>query len=171
MDNIVNKVASSGLVVLDLGDYYLPGRRSELDIADQLFQGLILREKDFRAYVKETNWSKYEGEVVNICCSADAIIPEWAYMLLVTAIEPFALFVGFGTGSEVDGLLFSVQLSKLNVEEFTDQRVVIKGCGEKPVPSSAYVEVVRVLRPHVKSIMFGEPCSTVPVYKKKQVSK
>ncbi len=165
MEEIVNKVANSGLVTIDLGELYPPGDRVLLDIKDQLFQGLILREKDFREFIKTHDWSQYKDKYVALTCSADAIIPDWAWMLLASALEPFAKKIVFGTTEVLETVLFEEVLSKFDIEPYRDARVVIKGCGDKPVPKTAYIELTRKLRPVVKSIMYGEPCSTVPVYK------
>jgi hypothetical protein len=165
MDEIVNKVAGSGLVTIDLEEFYPKGERIVLDIKDQLFQGLLLREKDFREYIKQEDWSKYKDCYVAVTCSADAIIPTWAYMLLASALEPFAKKVVFGSAETLETVLYDELLRGLDVQQYKDARIVIKGCGNLPVPRAAYVELTRLLRPHVKSIMYGEPCSTVPIYK------
>lgn len=164
---IVNKVAESGLLEINLEDYYQKGERVLLDIKDHLFQGLILKEKDFREFVKKEDWSKYTNKFVAITCSADAIVPTWAYMLLSTSIQPHAKNVVFGDLKTLETVLFTQALSKINPEDFRDKKAVIKGCGNLPVPESAYVELTRILTPVAKSIMYGEPCSTVPVMKKK----
>lgn len=165
MEDIVNKVANSGLVTIDPGELYPPGERVLLDIKDQLFQGLILREKDFREFIKTHDWQQYKDKYVALTCSADAIIPDWAWMLLASALEPFAKKIVFGSTEVLETVLFEEVLSKFDIEPYRDARVVIKGCGDKPVPKTAYIELTRKLRPVVKSIMYGEPCSTVPVYK------
>lgn len=165
MEEIINKVENSGLVTIDLGELYLPGERVLLDIKDQLFQELILREKDFREYIKLHDWSQYKDKYVALTCSADAIIPDWAWMLLASALEPFAKKMVFGSIDTLETVLFDEQLASFETENFRDKRVVIKGCGDKPVPKFAFIELTRKLRPLVKSIMYGEPCSTVPVYK------
>ena len=168
MENeIKNKVAESGLITIDLGEMYLPGERGLIDIKDQLFQGLILKEKDFREFIRTNDWSKYNGKFVALTCSADAIIPDWAWMLLAAALEPFAKKIVFGNLEILETVLFDEALEKFDVEKFRDARVVIKGCGDKPIPKTAYIELTRKLKPVVKSIMYGEPCSTVPVYKKR----
>ena len=167
MEEIVNKVSSSGLVTIDLEEFYQVGERVLFDIKDLLFQGLILREKDFRGYIKNEDWSKYKNKYVAIICSADAIVPTWAYMLLSVALEPFASKVVFGTLEVLETVLYAEKLAKLDISQYNDTRVVIKGCGKLPVPNNAYVELTRLLRPVVKSMMYGEPCSTVPLYKKK----
>ncbi|MDW7694165.1 DUF2480 family protein [Flammeovirgaceae bacterium SG7u.111] len=165
-EGIVNRVANSALVSIDLEELYQPGERVLLDIKDQLFQGLILREKDFREYVKNHDWQQYEGEFVAITCTADAIVPTWAFMLLASKLEPVAKHFVFGDLEALETKLFTDAIAQLNLDDYTDKPVVIKGCSDKPVPVSAYVELVRVLRPKVRTIMYGEPCSTVPVYKK-----
>lgn len=166
-EEIINKVAQSGLITIDLEEYYQPGDRVVIDLKDHLFQGLILREKDFRDYVKNENWEKYRGKYVAITNTADAIIPTWAYMLLAVHLEPFAARVVFGDLEALEASLYTDALNKLDAEKFRDARVVIKGCSNLPVPKSAYVQLTHMLRPLAKSIMYGEPCSTVPLYKKK----
>jgi hypothetical protein len=167
MENeIINKVSQSGLVTIDLEEFYPSGERVLFDIKNLLYQGLILREKDFREFIKNKDWSEYKDKYVGLICSADAIVPTWAYMLLATELEPYAKKVVFGDLEILDTLLYNEILSKINVDDYKDARVVVKGCGDLPVPKSAYVEITRLLRPVVKSIMYGEPCSTVPLYKK-----
>lgn len=168
-ESIINRVASSGLITVNLEDYYMEGERVTFDIKDYLFEELLLREKDFREFVKTNDWSKYQGKLVCITCSNDAIVATWAYMLVAAAMQPFAKKIVFGNQETLETVLFAQALSKLNVEDYRNQRVVIKGCGDKPVPNSAYVELTRILQPVAKSIMYGEPCSTVPVYKAARV--
>jgi hypothetical protein len=172
--DIVNKVAESGLLEINLEDYYPKGERELLDIKQCLTslsfgegrgEAFVLKEKDFREFVKSENWSKYKDKFVAITCSADAIVPIWAYMLLSTSIQPFAKNVVFGDLKTLETILFTQALSKINPEDFRDKKAVIKGCGNLPVPESAYVELTRILTPVAKSIMYGEPCSTVPVMK------
>lgn len=166
-ENIVNKVAQSGLVTLDPAAFYPEGERVVYDIKDNLFQGLILREKDFREFVKTHDWSQYDGKNVAVTCTADAIVPAWAYMLLANRLAPYAKEVVFGSEEVLETVLFVKNIANMDVEQYRDQRLVIKGCGDIDVPVSAYVELTRKLTPVVKSLMFGEPCSTVPIYKKK----
>lgn len=166
---IINKVAQSALRTLNLEEYYHKGERLIYDLKDNLFQGLVLREKNFRTFLKEHDWSTYEGKNVAILCSTDAIIPTWAYMLLTIKLEPYVNMVVCGDLKDLENALFKEVLSKLDVENFKDAKVIIKGCGDLPVPDFAYVEISRLLRPHVSSLMYGEPCSTVPVYKKAKV--
>ncbi|HXC03265.1 MAG TPA: DUF2480 family protein [Bacteroidia bacterium] len=166
MDEIINKVAQSGLVEFNLEDYYPKGERVLFDIKDHLFQGLVLREKDFREFVKTENWSSYSGKNVAIICSADAIVPTWAYMLLATALAPFTSFTAFGNLEMLETALFYHALNLVDAEKYRGQKIVIKGCSNLPVPVSAYVEITRILRPVAQSLMYGEPCSTVPLFKK-----
>lgn len=164
---IINRVANSSLVDFDLEKYYDLNERVVYDIKDNLFNGFVLREKEFRAFVKENDWSVYQDKNVAITCSADAIVPTWAYMLLVTAIEPFAKNVIFGSLENLEQALFQQALAKIDLTEFEGARVIVKGCGRYPVPEYAYVEITRLLKPVVKSLMYGEACSAVPVYKAK----
>lgn len=170
-EEIINRVASSPIVSIDLEEYYHHGDRVVYDIADNLFQGMILREKDFRLFVKEHDWGQYQGKNVSLICSEDAIVPTWAYMLLMTKLEGVANLVVMGSLATLEYALFQQALSKINLKELEDRPVVVKGCGNLPVPESAYVELTRILKPHVKSLMYGEPCSTVPLYKKPKAPK
>jgi len=163
---IENRVAQSSLKNFNLEDFYPKGERVLLDMADYLFEGLVLREKDFREKVKSTDWSAFQDKYVAIDCTADAIVPTWAYMLLASALEPFAKKVVMGNLQVLETVLFQKALSKIDLEEFRDERIIIKGCSKYPVPESAYVEITSLLRPIAKSIMFGEACSNVPIYKK-----
>lgn len=164
---IVNKVAASGLISVDLEELYVPGERVLFDIKGWLFEELILREKDFREQIKNHNWTQYQDKLVAVTCTAEAIVPTWAYMLIATALEPFAKKIVFGDLQKLEETLFSEKISALNPDDYRDQKIVIKGCSGIEVPVSAYVQLTAFLRPLVKSIMYGEPCSTVPVYKKK----
>ena len=162
----VNKVAESGLISFDLEEYYPKGEIKTFDLKGYLFMELILKEKDFRAALQTTDWNHYANAHVAITCSADAIIPMWAYMLVASYLQPIAASVVFGDEKKLISTLLLKNLSAVNGEEFTDKRVVVKGCGEVDIPQEAYVEITNKLRPFVKSIMYGEPCSTVPIYKK-----
>ena len=166
-ENFVNKVAQSGLVTLDPAAFYPEGERVVYDIKDNLFMELILKEKDFREFVKNHDWAQYDGKFVAVTCSADAIVPAWAYMLLANRLAPYAKEVVFGDAGVLETVLFVKSIASLDIEQYRDQRIVIKGCGDTPVPVSAYVELTKKLTPVVKSLMFGEPCSTVPIYKKR----
>ena len=166
-DIIENKVAQSGLITLDLEKFYPSEELVVFDLKQHLFMELILKEKEYREALKNVDWSVYHNKVVAITCSTDAIIPLWAYMLAVTYIEPFAKNIFFGTEKEVLNILFLKNLEKINPKEFEGKRVVVKGCGDKEIPEMAYVEITKILRPAAKSIMYGEPCSTVPIFKQK----
>jgi hypothetical protein len=164
---IINKVANSGLITFDLEDLYHRGERVVYDLKDNLFMGMILKEKDFREFLKNHDWTQYAGKNIAITCSEDAIVPTWAYMLLTLKLQPVANLVVFGTLEELENKLFFDALNKVDVETFRGARVVVKGCSKVPVPTAAYVEITRLLQPVVQSLMFGEPCSTVPLYKRK----
>jgi len=168
-DGIINRVANSGLVTFDLEEYYQPGERVLVDIKDQLFQGLIVREKDFREFIKSHPWRQYQDKFVAVTCTADAIIPRWAYMLLTSALQPYARKIVFGSLEDLEKKIYFDILSRIDWKQFTDARVVIKGCSKVDVPTAVYVEATQMIRPYASSIMFGEPCSTVPVYKKPKV--
>jgi Protein of unknown function (DUF2480) len=163
----VNKVAESGLITIDLETWYPKGETAVFDMKDHLFMGLILKEKDFREALKNLDWSVYQNKNVALTCSADAIIPVWAWMLVATYLQPVASEIVMGDEKELHKQLFLKNLSAINVNDYADKRVVIKGCGETPIGDFVYMEITKLLRPAVKSIMYGEPCSTVPVYKKK----
>ena len=165
---ILNRVENSSLVSIDLEDLYDSNDRVLYDIRENLFQDLVLKEKDFRFFIKDNDWEKYRNKNVAITCSSDAIIPTWAYMLILSKIHPFARFVMIGDLDDLEKSLFQIAFDRLDLSKYQDARVVIKGCSDKPVPDYAYGELTRKLMPIVKSIMFGEPCSTVPVYKKKK---
>jgi Protein of unknown function (DUF2480) len=165
-ETFVNKVAESGILTLNLEDYYPKEPVQVFDMKDYLFMGLILKEKDFREALKELDLSVFEHKIVALTCSADAVIPMWAYMLAASALQPVAGDIIFGTEEEAVKSSLKKNISKIPVDEFADKRIVIKGCGELPVTESAYIEITKLLRPVAKSIMYGEPCSTVPVFKK-----
>lgn len=166
-DIIINKVTQSVLVTLDLAKFYPSEDIATFDLKDYLFMEQILKEKDYRETLKNLDWAVYENKIVAITCSADAIIPLWAYMLAVTYLQPFAKDILFGSSEEVFKVLFLKNLSQIDPKEFAEKRVVVKGCGDKMIPETAFVEITKILRPVVKSIMYGEPCSTVPIYKRK----
>lgn len=168
METIVNKVAESGIITLDLAQY-LPADDSitTFDLKPFLFKEMILREKDYRAALLSYDWTAFSGKHVALLCSTDAIIPVWAYMLAASYLQPVAASVFFGSAEALRIKLFTDQLNTINPEEYRDKRVVIKGCGDTPIPDAGYVTITALLRPYVKSLMYGEPCSTVPVYKKK----
>ena len=161
---IVNKVALSPLVTIDLEEYYHHGERLVFDIRDWLFQEMILKERDFRAYVREHDWSQYRGKNVALTCSVDAIIPAWAFMLVTSRLRE-ANKVVLGNLQQLELSLFEEALKNINTDELKNSKVVVKGCGELPIPDAAYVQITQLLTPVVSSLMYGEPCSTVPVYK------
>ena len=167
MDSINNKVAASGLITLNLEDYYPQGERVLFDLKPWLFQELILKEKDFRENLKSHDWSSYQDKFVAVTCSTDAIVPAWAFMLLYSHLEPFAKKIVFGDLARLEEEIFEDVIDAIDASAFADQRIVIKGCSDKNIPVFTYAALTAKLRPHVKSIMFGEPCSTVPVYKRK----
>ena len=168
MDEIVNRVAASGLITIDLEELYPSGERVLYDLAQNLWQGLVLKEKDFRAFLKEKDWSEYAGKHVAIACSEDAIVPAWASMLLATKLQEHAQTVFFGSLEALEVVLFDRMINQLNAIEYNDARVVIKGCSKLPVPQHAYVALTAHLVPVVKSLLFGEPCSTVQLYKRQK---
>nr|MBC7612849.1 DUF2480 family protein [Pseudopedobacter sp.] len=166
-ENIINKVAQSGLVSFDLADLHDKGERVVYDMKDHLFQGLILREKDFREQVKNQDWEVFKDKNIAVICSADAIVPTWAYMLIASKLQPIANFFVFGDLELLETALYLGAIEKLDVQKFKDQRLVIKGCGDIEIPVSAFMALTSKLNPIVKSIMYGEPCSTVPIFKRK----
>ena len=167
---LVNKVANSSLVTINLENYFPEEELIVFDLKDYLFMELILKEKDFRASLKEHDWAQYEGKIVVIDCTADAIIPVWAYMLVTTYVEPYAKTVFQGSSEEFYKLAYQKAIDQIDVTEYDGKKIVIKGCSNKPVPPSAYVGITEKLRPYAFSIMYGEPCSTVPIYKKRKNS-
>ena len=164
---IVNRVAASNLTTFDLEELHTPGERVLFDIKHNLFQGLILKELYFRNFIRDNNWPQFTGKHVAITCTADAIVPTWAFMLLATALHPFAETIVFGSSEDLERHLFQQKLNTIEWSKFTNKKVIIKGCSKVLVPVAAYVETVNRLRPFAASIMFGEACSTVPLYKQK----
>jgi hypothetical protein len=163
----INKVAESGLVTLDLEQYFPRGEVALFDLKDHLFMGMILKEKDFREALKNKDWSVYQDKNVALFCSADAIIPVWAWMLAAAYLQPVAKELVMGDEKELHKQLFLKNITAIDTGEFTDKRMVIKGCGDTPIGDFAYMEITKKLLPVAKSIMYGEPCSTVPVFKRK----
>lgn len=166
-DPIINKVAESGLIALDLETYYPKEEILAFDLKEYLFMGLILKEKDFREALTSLDWTQYQHKHVAVFCSADAVIPMWAYMLTTTNLSAVNAKIGYGTAEEVRKQLFIKNIEAINPEEFSDKRVVVKGCGDLPIGEFAYVQITAKLAPVVRSLMYGEPCSTVPVFKRK----
>ena len=167
MSEIVNRVEASGIITLDLEELIPDNIQSHIDIKDQLFQGLILREKDFRAWVKEHDCSQYQNHDVAIYCSADAVVPTWAYMLIASAISPVTSSIYFTQPDNLNAMIVERAVSQLDVAQYADSRIVIKGCGDRDISNHAYVQLTSKLVPIAKSVMYGEPCSTVPVFKKR----
>jgi len=167
-EEIVNRVAKSPLISIDLEDFYPNGKRILFDIKDWLFEGIILREKDFRTSVKEHNWSQYQDSYVALTCSEDAIIPSWAYLLLSAELSPYAKKVVIGDLVLLETAVFQEIIQKIDLEGFKDKPVIIKGCADKPIPASAFSFLIEKIQPVAKTIMYGEACSTVPLYKKKK---
>ena|ERR1043165_2331055 len=170
-DSIINKVADSGLVTIDLEKYYPKEKTAIFDMKDHLFMGLILKEKDFREALKKYDWEKYRNKQVAITCTADAVIPVWAYMLVTSYLQPVASDIMLGDEKELHKKIFLKKLSEIDIRQYADKKIVIKGCGETPIGEFAYAEITKLLRPVAGSIMYGEPCSTVPVYKKQIIKK
>ena len=166
-NGFINKVADSGIITIDLASFMQGVEFNAFDIKPHLFMELILKEKDFRAALSSLDISVFQDKVVGIYCSADAIIPMWANMLIVSAIQPVAKAIYFGNENEARDQYLLDQINAMQTADYKDQRIVIKGCGETPIGESAYIAITQKLRPIAKSIMYGEPCSTVPVYKRK----
>lgn len=166
-DTITNKVAQSGLITLDLEKYFPSGEMVFFDLKNYLFMNLILKEKQYREDLKKEDWRKFENKNIAIGCSADAIIPLWAYMLAVSYLQDFAADIVFGDEKQLFNTLLLKNISKIDPTEFEGKRIVVKGCGDKKISESAYVEITKILYPVARSIMFGEPCSTVPIFKRK----
>lgn len=166
-DSFINKVAESGLISLDLAQFIPNNEIVVFDIKPYLFMELILKEKDFRASLSLIDWTLFKDKIVGIFCSTDAIIPMWANMLIVANLSPYVKAVYFGDENKTRELVLLEEIQKLDAAAYLDQRVVVKGCGDVLIGESAYIAITQKLRPVVKSIMYGEPCSTVPVYKKK----
>ncbi|MFX0555939.1 DUF2480 family protein [Maribacter sp. CXY002] len=166
-EEIINKVAQSKLITLNLEEYYPPGKRVLLDIKEWLFEGIILREKEFRAYLDNHEWAQYQNSYVAMSCSTDAIVPGWAYMLIATKLQPFAKKTIVGSLEDLEVCLYQSIIENLDVSQFNDKPVIIKGCSNKPVPANAYILMTNKLQPVAKSIMYGEACSSVPLFKKK----
>ncbi|AWH84370.1 hypothetical protein HYN59_04235 [Flavobacterium album] len=164
---IINRVAGSVLQVFDLEDYYPEGERVALDISGWLWEGFVLREKEFREALKNHDWQQYNGKFIALHCSTDAIVPAWAYMLVTVYLQPFAKKIVQGKAENINVLVYQEILDGLDYTEYTGKPVIIKGCSRKPVPQEAYVLAAQKLMPYAKSIMFGEACSSVPLYKKK----
>ena len=165
MEEIINKVANSVLEVFDLEDYYPKGIRAQIDISQWLIEGFLLKEKDFREELKNHDWSQYQDQYVAINCSTDAIVPAWASILVAIQLAPFAKKITDGTIQDLDASLYEELLSKIDYSVYLNKPMIIKGCSRKPVPMRAYVLASHYLQPFARSIMYGEACSAVPLYK------
>ncbi|KUJ63072.1 hypothetical protein AR687_02635 [Flavobacteriaceae bacterium CRH] len=165
MEEIINKVANSALEVFDLEDYYPKGMRVQLDISQWLLEGFLLKEKDFREHLKNHDWSQYQDQFVAINCSTDAIVPAWASILVAVQLAPFAKKIVNGTIEDLEGSLYEEILSKIDYSAYKNKPVIVKGCSRKPVPMRAYILATNYLQPFARSIMYGEACSAVPLYK------
>lgn len=166
-EEIINRVANSKLVTFDLEEIYPKGERVSFDISQWLMEGIVLRESEFREKAKEHDWSQYQNKYVALFCSTDAIVPGWAYLLLSLHLAPYTKKVTVGSLEELESILFAELLQNLDVSEYADKPVIIKGCAHKPIPQNAYVLLAQKLQAVAKSIMYGEACSSVPLYKKK----
>lgn len=169
MDEIINKVAQSSLQVFDLEDYYPKQNKIGIDIAQWLYEGVILKEKEFREALKNHNWNQYTNTIVSLYCSSDAILPAWATILISSYLSPYTSFIYLGKLEDIDAKYYRDILSKIDYEVYKDKPVILKGCSKKPVPEEAYLLAITYLQKEVKSIMYGEACSAVPIFKKNKV--
>jgi hypothetical protein len=167
-DTIVNRVAASALITFDLEKLYQIGTRQSIDLSQWLHQGLLLKEKEFRALLKAHDWSVYRDQFIALHCSTDAILPAWAALLVTTHLQPYARKVVLGTLNDLEVKLFAEEIQLLDISQYKDQPLIIKGCSDKTVPQDAYVQLIAKLQPVVKSLFYGEACSSVPLYKKKK---
>lgn len=167
-EEIINRVANSKLVTFDLEKIYPKGERVSFDISQWLMEGIVLREGEFREKAAAHNWSQYSDQYVALFCSTDAIVPGWAYLLISLHLAPFAAKVTVGTLEEMESILFAEIIQNMDFSEYKDKPVIIKGCAHKPIPQNAYVLLAQKLQPVAKSIMYGEACSSVPLFKRKQ---
>jgi hypothetical protein len=167
-DTIVNRLAASALITFDLEKLYQIGTRQSIDLSQWLHQGLLLKEKEFRALLKAHDWSVYRDQFIALHCSTDAILPAWAALLVTTHLQPYARKVVLGTLNDLEVQLFAEEIQLLDISQYKDQPLIIKGCSDKTVPQDAYVQLIAKLQPVVKSLFYGEACSSVPLYKKKK---
>ena len=166
-EEIINRVANSSLITIDLEDYYPEGNRILFDIKDWLYEGLVLREKDFREFVKTHDWNQYQDSYVAILCSTDAIVPAWAFMLVASSLEPYAKKIVKGDLEQLESSIYQEVIPTIKLDQFKDKPVIIKGCSNKPVPTNAYLMMINRLKKVAKSVMYGEACSSVTLYKKR----
>lgn len=167
-EEIVNKIANSSLINIDLEDFYPSGNRMTIDLSQWLYEGIILREKDFREQLNAHDWTQYQDAFVAIHCSTDAIIPQWSYMLIASKLHPYCKSSMVGTLENLNSTLMEKNISKVDFSQYDEKKVIIKGCGSVPIPSQAYLSFTSKLQPYAQSIMFGEACSTVPIHKRKK---
>lgn len=169
MDEIINKVEKSGLITLDLEDFYPKEPRMLFDLKDYLYEGLVLREKEFRENLSKLDWKMYENAYVVVTCTSDAIVPSWSYLLIANYLTGVAKLISFGTIEDLERDIFTEIIDKMDVDNYNDKKIIIKGCSRKPVPQNAYLQLIQKLKPIASSLMFGEACSTVPIFKKKKL--
>lgn len=169
MDEIINKVEKSGLITLDLEDFYPKEPRMLFDLKDYLYEGLVLREKEFRENLSKLDWKIYENAYVAVTCTSDAIVPSWSYLLIANYLTGVAKLISFGTLEDLERDIFTEIIDKMDVDSYKDKKIIIKGCSRKPVPQNAYLQLIQKLKPIASSLMFGEACSTVPIFKKKKL--
>lgn len=167
MEEIVNRVAKSPLITIDLEDYYPEGKRIQFDLKDFLYEELILKEKDFREQLKNHDWNIYQDAYVAMNCSTDAIIPSWAFLLVATYLQPVARKIVKGNLVDLEMAIYHDIISNLDITPFVGKKIIVKGCSKKPVPDAAYIQLIEKIQPHIQTLMFGEACSTVPLLKKK----
>lgn len=168
MEEIINRVAKSPLITIDLEEFYPEGKRLTIDLADWLFEGLLLKEKDYREELKKHDWLQYQDAYVCLHCSTDAILPAWAFLLMSTYVQAYAKKVVVGSNRDLEEVLYQELIEKMDITPFEDKKIILKGCSNKPVPENAYILLAQRLLPVVNSLMFGEACSTVPLYKKRK---
>lgn len=167
VDEIKNRVANSNLITVDLEDFYPKGKRLEVDISMFLFQGLLLREKEFRAKINKHDWSQYQHSYIALTNKNQALVPAWAFMLITTKLSPIAKMIIIGDKNELEIIIFSNIIAKIDVSSYKDRPVIIKGCSKKNIPENSYIQLIQKIQPVAKSIMYGEACSSVPLFKKK----
>lgn len=168
MSEIVNRVAQSQLITFNLEDYYVSGTRFQIDLKQWLYEGFVLREKEFRQALKEFDWEQYKDAYIALHCSSDAIVPTWAYMLVATHLKAYAKKIVYGDLEVLESILYAEKLQDIDLSEYQDKPIIVKGCSDKPVPQNAYLLIISKLQEYAKSIMYGEACSAVPLYKKKK---
>ena len=167
---IKNRVAGSKLITLDLEDFYPTGKRLEVDISQFLFQGILLKEKEFRLKIKSYDWKQYQGCYIALTNKNKALVPAWAFMLITTELNAIVKLIVVGNKNELENLIFSKIISKIDISNYKNKSVIIKGCSKKNIPENSYIQLIQKIQPVVKSIMYGEACSSVPLFKKKNIS-